>query len=327
MDPARDPSSIATCTTCRFKEDNSNYWTMAMYFKHRNGSFIRVPQIANENTGAPDGGMTIYYIEPRAPTKNRTVTIFPQGFRMRVGNPALRSNIYGMNHPAVNQTTMRCWDGSGIGPGTPSTGATDSRGFPTGPCKGGIRSQVYFPQCWDGVNLDSADHESHVSHPVGAQAPDGNLMFGTDCPESHPVRIPLIFMETVWDTKPFTDPSLWPAEGEEQPLVWSMGDPTGYGHHADYIFGWEGDSLKRALSDEGCMTSYPGICEVLTRRSDEEMAKCKIVPRVDEITEGQYIEKLPGCNPIQRGPEPATVISDCGAASTTIAFPGATRGV
>jgi hypothetical protein len=27
-----------------------------------------------------------------------------------------------------------------------------------------IRSQVFFPSCWDGVNLDSADHSSHVSH-------------------------------------------------------------------------------------------------------------------------------------------------------------------
>lgn len=25
-----------------------------------------------------------------------------------------------------------------------------------------MRSQVFFPSCWDGVNLDSADHQSHV---------------------------------------------------------------------------------------------------------------------------------------------------------------------
>lgn len=49
-------------------------------------------------------------------------------------------------------------------------------------------------------------------------------MFGTDCPASHPVRIPLLFTETVWDTKPFNDPELWSEDGS-QPLVWSMGDP------------------------------------------------------------------------------------------------------
>ena len=64
-------------------------------------------------------------------------------------------------------------------------------------------------------------------------------------------------------------------------------DSTGYGHHADYVFGWEGDALHCAMSDEGCMTSYPGICEVLTRRSDEEMARCRLAPSVEEVTEGQ----------------------------------------
>jgi hypothetical protein len=43
MDPAKgDIAELSTCTTCRFKEDKSNYWTAVLYFKHRNGSFIRV---------------------------------------------------------------------------------------------------------------------------------------------------------------------------------------------------------------------------------------------------------------------------------------------
>lgn len=82
-----------------------------------------------------------------------------QGFRMRVGAPNARRNPYTPGTAAVNQTTLRCWDGTGIGPGTPSVGALDTVAFPAQQCKGGIRSQVYFPQCWDGVNLDSDDHE------------------------------------------------------------------------------------------------------------------------------------------------------------------------
>lgn len=42
MDPSIDISKTATCTSCRFKEDKSNYWTAVLYFKHTNGSFIRV---------------------------------------------------------------------------------------------------------------------------------------------------------------------------------------------------------------------------------------------------------------------------------------------
>lgn len=34
--------------------------------------------------------------------------------------------------------------------------------LPQQPCLR-IRSQVFFPSCWDGKNLDSEDHKSHVS--------------------------------------------------------------------------------------------------------------------------------------------------------------------
>ena len=48
-------------------------------------------------------------------------------------------------------------------------------------CPGGMRAQVYFPSCWDGVNLDSPDHKSHVSYPIG-------LYNDGACPPSHPKR-------------------------------------------------------------------------------------------------------------------------------------------
>lgn len=48
MDPALDIPAEASCTTCTFTEDFSNYWTPAMYFRARNGTFKRVPQMANQ---------------------------------------------------------------------------------------------------------------------------------------------------------------------------------------------------------------------------------------------------------------------------------------
>lgn len=42
-----DVSAMADCTTCAFSEDLSNYWTANMYFKARNGTFKRVPQLGN----------------------------------------------------------------------------------------------------------------------------------------------------------------------------------------------------------------------------------------------------------------------------------------
>jgi hypothetical protein len=62
------------------------------------------------------------------------------------------------------------------------------------------------------------------------------------CPASHPVRMPQLAFETMWDTTPFNDRSLWPEDGS-QPFVWSHDDALGYDTHADYVFGWQGDSL------------------------------------------------------------------------------------
>lgn len=65
MDPANDPAQLSKCTSCSFVQDKSNYWTAVMFFKHKNGSYIRVPQTGN---GGPqgklinDGGLDIYYI-------------------------------------------------------------------------------------------------------------------------------------------------------------------------------------------------------------------------------------------------------------------------
>ena len=55
MHPDNDLPAMSSCTTCRFVEDKSNYWTAVMYFKHPNGSFIRVgiPPIPGLSLDAP----------------------------------------------------------------------------------------------------------------------------------------------------------------------------------------------------------------------------------------------------------------------------------
>ncbi|TFK21040.1 hypothetical protein FA15DRAFT_624498 [Coprinopsis marcescibilis] len=313
MNPASgDIGELATCTTCRFKEDKSNYWTAVMYFKAPNGTYLRVPQMANHNTGPglQAGGMTIYYFQPG--TTN--FTVFTQGFRMRVGNPNRRRHDLPPDSPEAHATTFRCFDGNNIGNSAPGYGE-DTFEFPSKTCSGGIRSNIYFPSCWDGVNLDSSDHEarlarSHMAHPLGG-------FFANNCPSTHPVRTPILFLEIVWDTRPFNDASLWPKDGT-QPFVFSMGDPTGYGQHADYVFGWEGDSLQRAMDVCTGGDGIPTHCEALTVQDIESMNNCRLPAKVPEVTEDRYLEELPGCNPIQGGPDPATPIPDCNAVSTTI---------
>jgi hypothetical protein len=80
MDPADgDIAEKATCTTCTFSEDFSNYWTAVMFFKHTNGSYKRVPIM--QNTALPEpinGGMTIYYTQQDFYSNgNQKITAFP----------------------------------------------------------------------------------------------------------------------------------------------------------------------------------------------------------------------------------------------------------
>ena len=62
MDPAElDIPGAATCTTCQFAEDFSNYWTAVLFFRARNGTYHRVPQKGNVFFEQANGGMTVYY--------------------------------------------------------------------------------------------------------------------------------------------------------------------------------------------------------------------------------------------------------------------------
>ncbi|KAK4185361.1 hypothetical protein QBC35DRAFT_537807 [Podospora australis] len=270
----------ATCTTCQFAEDFSNYWTAILYFRARNGSYIRVPQRNNiDFDGARGGGMTVYY----APGyQNQKVTAFAPGFRMIVGNPMYRTSAEASK---FRQLTFTCLQ-------TLSTRTGETTDMPKNPCPEGIMSNVRFPTCWDGKTLDPPDHSSHVAYPAS-----GTFESGGACPASHPVRIPQLFYEVIWDTRRFNDRSLWPEDGS-QPFVWSYGDYTGYGTHGDYVFGWKGDSLQKAM-DANCQGA---ACSQLRSQSISVGNNCRQAQKVAEAIDGP-LARLPGDVEIV-GPQP-----------------------
>ncbi|KAL5375552.1 hypothetical protein DPSP01_011133 [Paraphaeosphaeria sporulosa] len=137
-------------------------------------------------------------------------------------------------------------------------------------------------RCWDGKNLDSPDHMAHMSYPE-----TGSFESGGPCPATHPVRVPQLFYEVVWDTAPFNNRDDWPTDGS-QPFVWSFGDATGYGNHGDYMFGWKDDALQRAM-DSPCYVN----CPTLKTQDVAAMNKCTIERRVDEDIDG-WVTALPG---------------------------------
>lgn len=64
--------------------DLSNYWTANLYFKARNGSFKRVPQIANRGNNGETGGFTVYYTSPG---KGKVTAFKPVSHRPDWSNP------------------------------------------------------------------------------------------------------------------------------------------------------------------------------------------------------------------------------------------------
>lgn len=73
-------------------------------------------------------------------------------------------------------------------------------------------------RCWDGKNVDSPDHKSHVAYPSS-----GTFESSGPCPATHPVKLPQVMYEVMWDTRQFNNKADWPADGS-QPFVYSMGD-------------------------------------------------------------------------------------------------------
>lgn len=77
--------------------------------------------------------------------------------------------------------------------------------------------------------------------------------------------------------------------------MWSFGDKTGYGIHGDYVFGWKGDALQRAM-DANCNSDLFGDnlnCSTLKRQTIQQANACTVKRQVNENLDG-WLSELPG---------------------------------
>jgi hypothetical protein len=155
----------------------------------------------------------------------------PAGLRMITGNPG------GSAPPAdaVSGTAeFSCFDTVAGG----NREGTWGRQIPAA-CRPGdlLRWRIGFRQCWDGINLDSPDHQSHMADVVRMPGSDPRYdpYHPYMCPASHPVVLPKITF-----TLDYAIPAGVPAgKLRLSSDTYASASPGGYSAHADWMNGWD----------------------------------------------------------------------------------------
>lgn len=289
------------CSSCPIEQDFSNYWTPKLYFQGADGSFTSVSTVG-DNAQDLNGGMTVYYQQRGPAYAAGTLLAFPEGFRMLAGDNSKRNFTGGFDAQAVSYA---CLGGS-----TPET-----NGLPDYNCPSGLRAQIYFPSCWDGVNLDSTDHKLHMAYPASGAYNNG------PCPASHPVQLVSLFFEVLYDTNSFA--SQWPSS--TNPFVFANGDATGYGYHGDFVNGWDVPTLQAVVdtcTNDALFGATDSVsCPPITSFTSDQQNACKLPSQIAESVVGN-LATLPGCNPVTHGPEPVLTPPTCaGQVPATIGAP------
>ncbi len=122
---------------------------------------------------------------------------------MLAGSSLLRSyNPYSLEQRAIEYVCLLTNGETGLPPFT---------GFPNRTCDGGLQIRIRFPCCWDGTNLDSSNHKSHMAYP--------SMVDNGVCPNSHPVRLMSLLYEMTWSIDRFDHLR----SNGDQPFVFSFG--------------------------------------------------------------------------------------------------------
>lgn len=190
----------------------------ALYFRHVNGTFEPVRQV---------GGMLAYYL-PHGNSGTSQVQAFPPGFRMLSGDvnledypwpipdpetPALQSDALSSQRARQQRALgFNCLTRHGQAEATLSRHALPSKSFIDANCDAGLRLELMFPSCWNGVDLDSPDHRAHLRF--------SSITLGDgDCPAGYEHRVPTMLFEHTYD--------VWRFRNFEGDFLLSNGDRSG----------------------------------------------------------------------------------------------------
>ncbi|MDQ2587677.1 DUF1996 domain-containing protein [Saccharothrix yanglingensis] len=189
-------SLLAGTSNCNPSVDLSSYW---------------VPTLYADGQAVEPTGTTFYYLgEGVRDDVIARIQPFPLGLRVVAGNAKAT---------APDATTISRWSCLHAG----HVGA--SKDFVHCPAGTMLESYLDFPQCWNGRDLDSADHKSHMSYPVA----------GT-CPSTHPVPVPKLRQVL-----------RYPVSGD--PARFRLSSGAGFTMHGDFFNAWPEAELARRVRD------------------------------------------------------------------------------
>jgi len=181
------------------------------------------------DTGRPlvPASSVVYYKGHYEFDSSAVVQPMPHGLRM-VSKGAKNTD------PATTGARYVCYGANGE---LPTWKNTITQAVADGTCKvgGDFVMMAVFPFCWDGVNLDSPDHASHLS----AVVQDGTAPFAKHCPTTHPVVLPAISYNIHYTIPDDQAVSRWRLSSDMDAML-----PAGISGHADYFIGWDTDILQ-----------------------------------------------------------------------------------
>ena len=270
-------SLSAGTTACHDPHDKASYWHPTLYVR---GTRVPLPK------------STAYYT---AHGKSRgSMSSWPAGLRI----------IAGDSHATAPQPTRIVYWGCG-------NGSSVSKVAFVPQCQSGdtgLTAHVLFPDCWDGLHLDSADHKSHMAYSVSDQ-----------CPPTHPVSLPTLIIRWQWT-------GLYPAPGDVTLASCNSGtcDSSGspFTMHSDWINAWDQPVLDALVAQ--CINA--GVdCPAGTSVSPTTTApgSTTTVPGSTTTAPGSTTTTVPSTTtvlPTTTEP-PTTSTTDPPTTSTTVACP------
>ena len=229
------------------EENKSLYWHPTVY------KYDRATETYTADTMAQTSA---YYVWETGET-----TAFPNGFRMIGGFDVEKSFA---TAECVNESP--CDEGDCY---------TENTFFPVNKCDE-LEVSMRMPNCWDGVSIDSPpSHTTHVAY-------SENSEFWTECPASHPIKLPQI--QLFFRIMPYNG-------------GWHTFSDSSSVYHADYVSGWDEEFLQNVLNNcenEGAGAMPNFFCEdFLTFR---DAPKCTDEDACD-FSDPNLIEKVRAFQP------------------------------